>query len=69
MKKYFRAFLALLLTVSFLTGVTPVLAQEIDYTCGENLTWLLDAETKTLTIAGTGKMRNFNSSGSTAAPW
>ena len=36
-------------------------------TCGNNLTWEFDAETKTLTINGTGEMTGYNSY--TYAPW
>ena len=35
---------------------------------GTNLTWTLDSE-GTLTISGTGKMKNYNYSGSYIAPW
>lgn len=35
-------------------------------TCGENLTWTFDEDTKALTISGTGEMDNF---GLTDSPW
>ena len=35
--------------------------------CGENLTWSLDEETGTLTISGTGEMKDYSSSSMT--PW
>ncbi len=69
MKRIFRVCLALLLVASFLTGAFPALAEDVDYTCGENLTWSLDTQTKTLTISGTGKMRDYFSSSSGSAPW
>ena len=35
-------------------------------TCGDNLTWVYDEATQTLTISGTGAMSNYNSS---SIPW
>ena len=67
MKKTFKLCLALLLTMSFVIGALPVWAEDIDYTCGENMIWSLDTETKTLTISGTGKMYDYTRDDS--APW
>lgn len=68
MKKTVRILLAILLSLSCTIGMIPVQAQEIDYTCGENLTWSIDVNTKVLTISGTGRMYEYNSSGK-QAPW
>lgn len=39
-------------------------------TCGDNLTWTLVESTGTLTISGSGAMKNYsNSNTSTLAPW
>lgn len=67
MKKTVRILLAILLTLSCTIGIIPVQAEEIDYTCGENLTWSIDVDTKVLTISGTGKMKDYSSPGT--APW
>ena len=34
-------------------------AQETSGTCGENLTWANDEDTRTLTISGTGPMEDY----------
>ncbi len=57
-----------MLAVSALAGAVPAQAEEIDFTCGENLTWSLNTETKTLIISGTGAMRDCGFEGRNA-PW
>lgn len=69
MKRIFCTCLSLILSVLLVRGAKPVLAEEIDFTCGENLTWVLDTASKTLTISGTGRMKDYTSAGSGVAPW
>ena len=49
------------LTLAFLTCMSFVRADNYSGFCGDNLTWMLDLETKTLIIEGYGKM--------TSTPW
>lgn len=69
MIKTTRLLLVMLLVFSCVMGMIPVQAEEIDYTCGDNLTWSIDVNTKTLTISGTGKMHDYTLSGNNTAPW
>lgn len=69
MKSTVRSLLAILLALACMTGTIPVQAEEINYTCGENITWSLDVNTKVLTLSGTGKMFSYSSVGSNVAPW
>lgn len=69
MKRLLCFFLALVLAFPIPVGSFEAAAEEIDFTCGENLTWALDAATKTLTISGTGRMNDYTGSGSGFAPW
>ncbi len=48
----------LLLAILFSFGLTVIAVAEMSGTCGENLTWTLDAE-GTLTISGTGDMTDY----------
>ncbi len=59
MKKIMHTLLAILLALSCMSVSCPVYADEIDYTCGEDLTWSIDVDTKVLTISGTGKMYDY----------
>ena len=67
MKK--RVF-SLLIVLCLVLGMLPaVSAMEVaSGTCGENLTWIL-TEDGTLTISGTGKMKNYSSAANKPAPW
>ena len=47
-----------LLLLTFLLSVLVSLAYNSG-TCGENLTWTYDASTRTLTISGSGEMKDF----------
>ncbi|MBQ7500570.1 MAG: leucine-rich repeat domain-containing protein, partial [Clostridia bacterium] len=49
--------LSLLLIVPIIT--TTSFAEKVSGTCGENLTWEYDTETKTLTVSGEGDMEDF----------
>lgn len=57
MKKRFLAFIVLIavLCVAF-SSFAEETEPPIGGKCGENLTWLYDKETKTLTISGSGDM-------------
>lgn len=58
MKKYIFSLLLLALMISAL-GITAFAAEDslpVEGSCGENLTWHYDADSKTLTISGTGAM-------------
>ena len=69
MKRSLAFLLACLMVWSCSSGVFTTQAEEIDYTCGENLTWSLDSETKTLTISGTGRMKDYSDDVNDPAPW
>jgi outer membrane lipoprotein-sorting protein len=49
----------LILCMMLLTSVATGFAQTSG-TCGENLTWTLNSDKKTLTISGTGAMRSYS---------
>ena len=52
-----KRMLALLLALAMVLSVAPaVAAAEVSGTCGENVTWVFDESTGTLTISGTGEM-------------
>lgn len=53
-----KRILAILLTLCIMLGMAPaVFAVEVTSgTCGENVSWLFDSESGTLTISGTGEM-------------
>ena len=60
----------LILFLSFASALTAVLGISVrdgSGTCGDNLTWVFNSTTNTLTISGTGKMTDYHSSGS--IPW
>ena len=61
-----KRLLAAVLCISLLLclWVPPASAAAVEGSCGESLTWTLDAD-GTLTISGTGKMADFP----VAAPW
>ncbi len=67
MKKRIVALLLILCLIAWL--VPAVSAAEIaSGTCGENLSWVL-TENGSLTISGTGKMKNYSSAANKPAPW
>ena len=61
MKRIFTFFFALLSACTF-----SAYAAVVDGTCGDNLTWTLNTKDSTLTISGTGEMKNYYSS---SVPW
>jgi len=67
-----RKIVSVLLCVLLLASLLPVSAfadTTASGTCGANLTWTLDSD-GTLTISGTGKMKNYYpSNNDTTAPW
>ena len=60
-QKLFTFFLALVASVSAIYAQSG--------TCGNNLTWNLNAETGVLTISGTGAMEDYSYFPSVPAPW
>lgn len=59
-----RKFLSIILVLSMLCAFMPVIATAATSgTCGDNVTWTLD-DNGTLTISGTGDMKDYFSSSS-----
>lgn len=55
-----KKFLSIVLALSVFCAFVPLVASaETSGTCGKNLTWILD-DYGTLTISGTGNMKNWN---------
>ncbi len=54
MKRFISLILAVLIITSCVGLTVHSLAAETDFSCGENATWSLSIEEKTLTITGTG---------------
>lgn len=69
MKKKIRLIILCFIMAMGLIQVSGMTASAETYSgsCGENMTWSLDADTKTLTISGSGKMDNFPYYG--YSPW
>ena len=73
-KQILSVFLALIMIISIIPMSTITAFAEdsaTSGTCGDNLTWIFDESTGTLTISGTGAMYDYlNSDGSVSArPW
>ncbi len=64
--KIISVFLTLVIVVSVFF-ITASAIGETSGTCGDNLNWILDLSTKTLTISGTGSMTDYSSSFN--SPW
>ena len=70
-----KIFSALIIFTAVLCAAFPAFAEIIDDTstgqyCGENLRWKYDTETKTLTISGTGAIKDYDYQlTSMQAPW
>ena len=65
-KKFLAIILAILMVVTIIP-LTAGAAAATSGTCGENLTWNFDTSTGTLTISGSGDMRNYSHGWS--SPW
>ena len=57
-KRLFLLFLVLCLTVCAFT--VSAAAEELSGRCGDNITWVFDKETSTLTLSGTGETYDYN---------
>ena len=69
-----KRILSLLLALVMLLGLLPTVAlaaedETTSGTCGENVTWSYDAESKTLTISGNGPMADYTNGTVDPAPW
>lgn len=60
MKKRFLLCLLTIVCLAALVIVLPVSASEVRGTCGENVTWVLDNASGTLTISGRGDMGGYD---------
>ncbi len=59
MKKYISLILTFVMLLTMIPlSVISVNAETVTGACGENLTWLFDSDTGTLTISGTGDMNS-----------
>ena len=69
-----RRILSVLLVLTMVVGMVPLLPLQVEAaeatsgTCGDNLTWNLD-ENGTLTISGSGKMKDYSRYDYGRAPW
>lgn len=69
-----RRILSVLLVLTMVVGMVPLLPLQVEAaeatsgTCGDNLTWNLD-ENGTLTISGSGKMKDYVQYNYGHAPW
>ena len=70
MKRIISMFLAITMLFSITTGLDlTVHAAELSGTCGDNITWEIDAETGVLTISGTGAMKDYSTSDTSRSPF
>lgn len=70
MKRIISLFLAITMLFSITTGLDlTVHAAELSGTCGDNITWEIDAETGVLTISGTGAMKDYDTSTVNPSPF
>lgn len=68
-KRFLEVLLTLVMVVSLLSGFTlTTSAEETSGSCGENVTWEYNTDTKTLTISGSGAMYNTYTS-TNLPPW
>ncbi len=60
--KTLKALFSTLVFTVFLVLVSPMIRSEAatSGTCGENLTWELSGDGKTLTISGSGEMEDYD---------
>ena len=75
LQKSAALFMAVIMVLTLFVTATFADGNENSGTCGENLTWSYDSNTKTLTISGTGNMEDYSLGGGagsvnlTTAPW
>ena len=63
-----KRILSVVLVLSMMVSFMPIIASAATSgTCGDNLTWKLD--NGTLTISGTGEMKNYSGNLNQSAPW
>ena len=63
-----KRILSMMLALSMMVSFMPIIASAATSgTCGDNLTWKLD--NGTLTISGTGEMKNYSGNLNQSAPW
>ena len=63
-----KRILSMVLALSMLISFMPIIASAATSgTCGDNLTWTFD--NGTLTISGTGEMKNYSGNLNQSAPW
>ena len=63
-----KRILSMVLALSMLISFMPIIASAATSgTCGDNLTWTFD--NGTLTISGTGEMKNYSGNRNQSAPW
>ena len=60
--------LSIILVILMVISIIPITASAATYSgvCGENVTWIYDSSTYTLTISGTGDMKSYSTSN---RPW
>lgn len=64
-----KRILSVVLVLSMMVSFMPIIASAATSgTCGDNLTWTLD-DNGTLTISGTGEMKNYSGNLNQSAPW
>lgn len=68
-KLLFLAVLSMLFAVSAAAQTAVITKGNSSGKCGDNITWNFDADSKTLTLTGSGNMHNYTGDDSNKAPW